>query len=272
MIKIKELIEVEDIIEELKIHLAIGGGDDYYEPLKKFENDEFEEWQSWQTKKNFTKKYLASFITYDINLWMFAGVYEINDEPVYDENLNAYYYPNIKKTNRGEELIGRLIVQYEKNARQTYRHAEGVIEIMSLHSIAEEKVVSYDFPGYKNTSLKFNELRGYIDRQEKTWKTALSITKAIYAIVDSTDGKLYVGSAIGQNCLWGRWSEYIQTGHGGNKKLKALLKINGANHVENFIFTIIENFDSETPDNYVIERESYWKNAFLTRKFGNNEN
>lgn len=272
MLSIAELINVSGIIGDLKIHLAIGPKDDYYEPLKKFENNEFEEWQSYQTKKNFSTNYLASFITYDQDLWLFAGVYKVLDNPIYDKDIKAYHYPNIKKLDNGLELIGRLIVRYQKKARQTYRYANGVIEEMILHSIAESKVESFEFPGYKNVSIKFPDLRACIKRQEKTWETALSLSKGVYAITDQSDGKVYIGSATGSECFWGRWSSYIDSGHGGNKKLKEILKKKGFEHSDNFKFSIIESFDIESPDSFIIEREGYWKRVFLTREFGNNDN
>lgn len=39
-------------------------------------------------------------------------------------------------------------------------------------------------------------------------------------IVDLSDGKIYIGSAYGSGGLWGRWLNYAQTGHGGNKLLR----------------------------------------------------
>lgn len=55
------------------------------------------------------------------------------------------------------------------------------------------------------------------------WHTALSSVRAIYLIVDRTDGKQYVGSAYGEDGLLQRWSMYINTKHGHNKKIKELI-------------------------------------------------
>jgi hypothetical protein len=118
MLQIKYLIEVSDIVKELKIHLATGI-EDYYEPLKKFEINEFEEWQAYQAKQNFSQRYLASFIAYDQNLWLFAGVWEITNEPEWREDYKCYYYKT-RMIDRGTDLVGRLIVFYERTARQAY--------------------------------------------------------------------------------------------------------------------------------------------------------
>ncbi|MEI2420593.1 GIY-YIG nuclease family protein, partial [Arthrospira platensis SPKY2] len=65
-----------------------------------------------------------------------------------------------------------------------------------------------------------------IKEQEKTWKTALSSVKGVYVITDTSNGKLYIGSAYSVESIWHRWSEYTKNGHGGNKQLKALIEQN----------------------------------------------
>ena len=272
MISIKELIEVKDIINDLKIHFATGPNNDYYEPLKKFENNEFDEWQKNQSKKNFTTNYLVSFITYDKDLWLFAGVYQVLEDPKYIDEYKYYYYDKIIRLQNGFDLVGRLIVEYKKIARQSYRYAAKVIDDIKLYSISEDKIISYEFPGYKNVMISFNELKIFIKKQEKTWKTALSNSKGVYAITDHNTGKIYIGSATGLDCFWQRWLNYSDTGHGGNKKLKQIIKEKGFDYTDNFYFSIIEHFTIDIPDNYIIERESYWKNVFAARKYGYNEN
>ena len=41
---------------------------------------------------------------------------------------------------------------------------------------------------------------------------------------------------------------------------------------ENFQYTILENYNSKVDDEYVLKRESYWKEVFQSRKFGYNKN
>jgi len=44
------------IPKECKIHLAVWNGDD--NPIDAYLSGGFEKWQSWQTKKNFERKYI----------------------------------------------------------------------------------------------------------------------------------------------------------------------------------------------------------------------
>ena len=78
-------------------------------------------------------------------------------------------------------------------------------------------------------------------------------------------GKLYVGSACGTGGFWGRWQEYLQTGHGGNEGMKldpeakyrvAILEVAGSAALEADILTL----------------ESRWKEKLGSRDFGLNRN
>lgn len=96
--------------------------------------------------------------------------------------------------------------------------------------------------------------------------------RGIYVIADIETGKLYVGSATGTDCIWGRWTEYVNSGHGGNNQLKKLFKEKGKEYAVNFTFSILEVFDPDVVDSFIIERESHWKNILLTRQYGYNDN
>lgn len=58
--------------------------------------------------------------------------------------------------------------------------------------------------------------------EKDNWKTALQNQKGVYLLTDKSNGKMYVGSAYGENMILGRWIAYIATGHGGNVELRKL--------------------------------------------------
>lgn len=134
-----------------------------------------------------------------------------------------------------------------------------------------------DFPGYDNVNLTFHELEEIILRQKRDWIKALENQKAIYLISDKSNGKLYVGSATGDNgMLLQRWSAYIENGHGGNIELKAITEdpLQGLVHVkQNFSYAMLENYNARVDKNFILKRESWWKSALKTRApFGYNIN
>ena len=127
---------------------------------------------------------------------------------------------------------------------------------------------------YDNVCLSFDKLERIINRNKSIWINALSNQKAVYLITDTNNGKLYVGSATGNNgMLLQRWSDYVSNGHGGNVELKEIVKQKGFDYVKNnFTYTIIENYNSKVKDEYILKRESWWKNVLKTREFGYNSN
>ena len=101
------------------------------------------------------------------------------------------------------------------------------------------------------------------------WKTALENQKGIYLITDKSNGKMYVGSATGDDMIYGRWSTYIKNGHGGNAELRTL----DFNHIkDNFYYSILDIYKSTTPDEIILKRESWWKKTLQSRAFGYNKN
>lgn len=78
--------------------------------------------------------------------------------------------------------------------------------------------------GYQDVVLTWSELKTIFasPRAHRDWKTALAASAGIYRIVDHGSGKTYIGAAYGAENLWGRWSDYAKTGHGGNRLLKDL--------------------------------------------------
>ena len=98
--------------------------------------------------------------------------------------------------------------------------------------------------------------------------------KGVYLITDISNGKRYVGSAYGGEGIWSRWKSYVETGHGNNKELTRLIKRSGMEYARiNFRFALLEHQSMLTDDDFIIERENYWKNILLTRgKYGYNKN
>jgi hypothetical protein len=91
--------------------------------------------------------------------------------------------------------------------------------------------------------------------------------KGIYLLIDDSNNKKYIGSAYGEYGIWNRWSNYINNYTGGNKGLDDLHKQVGEEHFKNhFRFVLLEYFSDKTDDNYVINRESFWKKVFNSRK------
>ena len=91
-------------------------------------------------------------------------------------------------------------------------------------------------------------------------------------IIDGNTGKLYVGSAYGGDGIWGRWASYAATCHGGNYELQKLYDQYGEEYFYKFKYIILQILPMRMSDKEVIEMESKYKNRYLTREFGLNDN
>ena len=142
-------------------------------------------------------------------------------------------------------------------------------QVRVMHARRVEEV---PFRGYMDVALSKQQLDTIIRRAPTSWRVALSSVNGVYVITDTKTGKLYVGSASGDDGLWGRWESYSNTGHGGNVELRELLRRRGAGHADHFRFGVLETADARTAVEDILARESHWKHLLATREHGYNAN
>lgn len=166
-----------------------------------------------------------------------------------------------------EKYIGRLIVKFKNRAQTMIRNAESVIDDCYVSQILPDTFDNDLFPGYEKINISWYEMKRVLEKDN--WKTALQNQKGVYLITDNSNGKMYVGSAYGENMILGRWRAYLKTGHGGNAGLKRL----SFDYIkQNFNFSILDIYKSTTDDQVILDREVWWKEVLKTRQFGYNEN
>lgn len=259
--------EVDDT--NCKLHLAVCNDED--NPLDIFLNGEFEEWQRWQSKRNFEREFIVSLIQMPGNdRWLFAGCYRsLSCQYLEREQYNYYSTEELADT---KCLSGRLIVQFQRSGRQSYLLAENWSKNILVSELLAKRIAVQEFRGYQHCLISKDKLDIIISQQIESWKSALSSVSGVYLITDKLTGKLYVGSATGENVIWQRWSDYSVTGHGGNKELIELLNEKGFEYASNFQYSILEIADSHADTNLIIAREQYWKEVLCSRTHGYNSN
>ena len=136
--------------------------------------------------------------------------------------------------------------------------------------LSDEKKV---FSGFEDLILTYDELKEIILNPTvyEAWHTALSSVNAIYLIVDRESGKQYIGSAYGKDGLLGRWSCYVSSLHGHNKRMKELICAYPERY-HHFQFSILQILPKTVTDDEVIRTESLYKKKLLTIPFGMNDN
>ena len=140
-------------------------------------------------------------------------------------------------------------------------------------SIDDKNKNIIEFKGFNQVYLKYDELYLILSNENSDYYKILNNIKGVYCITDTKTGKLYIGSAYGNEGLASRWKAYMLTHDGGNKELINLKIKRSPQYIEKyFTFTLLEFFGMSVSDKVVIEREQYWKKVFSTIKNGYNNN
>ncbi|WP_278683986.1 GIY-YIG nuclease family protein [Paraclostridium bifermentans] len=236
-----------------------------------------------QQKKGFSKgyKYWAVFISDNGNYAKLYALYKVGNSvpdthdmvplefphPEWFKGENSYF--DLQYVDYLQEYEGRLIIDWGKSTRMW--HQKGTTE---KPVIAIESANKQAFPGYENIIISYDKLKEVIDNYTdyELWHTALASINAIYLIVDTENGKQYIGSAYGQNGLLGRWSCYVDSLHGNNKSMMELI-CNYPERYHYFQFSILQILPKNITNDEVIKIESLWKRKLRTLSpFGMNNN
>ena len=230
------------------------------------------QWLFWRTKQRYFNvgQIAICLLKLSYDTWLLTTIKRVTKE------LGVYDGVNYE----GEELeeyrqyYGRVIIKYHKTAQTQgmfYSTVQKNLEVLQLLPAAFD---GEEFPGYDNVRLSYMQLAAIIQRRKQSWVAALENQKAVYLITDTSNGKLYVGSATSdKGMLLARWSSYVENGHGGNKELIALVREKGLEYVQQYFqYSILENYNARIDDHVVLKRESWWKETLQSRKFGYNDN
>jgi hypothetical protein len=256
----------------VKVHLAVFNNIE--DPLDVFHEGRFPAWQEDQGRKNFECDQVISLIALGGQNWLFAGVYARLGVKV--QHRRERYRYDLQELPGQKDLIGRVVVRWERppGARASYRWLESMGPIV-VESYSLAKISFKDFPGWDRPwSLRWNDLKTIDAHAIAAWTEPLRNVNGVYLITDKCDlacrGQQYVGIASGREGVWGRWATYAQTGHGGNKKLRELLRTRGTVHARNFLYTILETAPTTSSIQYLTEREQHWMHVLGSKAFGLN--
>jgi hypothetical protein len=261
-----------------KLHLAGWNGTD--DPLDVFRHGKFQDWQAWQRSRNFERPQIVSLIQMrgGGQRWLFAGCFDQHGCSQHPTHPKDVLYQTTERTST-ESLSGRLIVQYQRQGRQPYRYAETVADALLVVELRDKRVSAHVFTDYSEVRLSKKDLDLIVAHQNDAWVDALSSVRGIYVITDTSNGKLYVGSALantrrgGRGGIWERWCDYAKNGHGGDVDLVRVITEKGADHVQRYFqYSILEIAGSSATEDDVKIREGHWKRVLGTYDHGYNRN
>ena len=215
------------------------------------------------------------FLSLGLDRWLMTGIVDIVKDNGYAKPAEAIF--------RDKKFNFRVVVEFHKKFQNGIVCAENFIDGLKVLEIwnPNKSIDDKKFPGYRNVKIDYSNLRNKL-RNSDEWQTALKHIKGVYLITDKKTGKLYIGSAYGEDGIFGRWKAYVESGFDKNevengkypnKEFQNLVKEKGIAYIqENFQYSILETFTDDVSDEYIINRESWWKDCLLSRKFGYNAN
>jgi hypothetical protein len=224
---------------------------------------------------------IVSFVGDGSRRARFVGLYKIlnqasaskslvpEDCPYQQWGVTSKYHYGLKRCPEYDSLGGRVVVVWGSGALAWHQHLKNkpVIEIFPKGRFLEP------FTDYLDFSLSYRELMELFAKSEahRDWMASLSAVAGVYLVLSQSTGHQYVGSAYGLGGIWARWSQYAMNGHGGNTKLKALLK-KDLIHPNAFRFSVLHVLPKTTAPEEVIRRESLYKIKLGSRATGLNLN
>jgi hypothetical protein len=109
------------------------------------------------------------------------------------------------------------------------------------------------------------------EEAHREWRARLSAVGGIYLILAETSGDLYVGSASGEEGIWGRWRQYAISGDAGNALLRKLIKSDPA-YPDRFRLSLLQILPKTMARDEILRREVLYKAKLGSRAKGLNLN
>jgi GIY-YIG catalytic domain len=231
-------------------------------------------------------KYVASFIGHEPGKALFVGLYaRTGEKPISrkqfleipanvelkafgmngfteEESRSSFLLFDLVLTDFYAHWKGKLIIGWPPLDKNWHRWAHKPKNEMPVIAVLEDSALNSGMPEWHEIDLRWEQL----SLLPTSWKLKLQQWRGIYYVVDTSDGKGYVGSAYGKNNLLGRWQNYAARGDGGNRLLRQRDR-------RNFRFTILELDAPNRDASDVVRLESSWKARLHTRKpHGLNDN
>lgn len=238
--------------------------------LYRYHRDLFDKYQSEQHQRTFKNiKYIVVFLGGDSTTARLLGVYEImnSQQSPYAKDLVLLDLRQVPEFKFMEE---KVIIDWGKSTVSWHQYYSQIKEVLRIDEGLTKDNGTPLFKSYMDVILNYEQLNLVLEDDE--WKDKLTALNCIYLITDKSNGKCYVGSTYNNKGIYGRWSEYAKTGHGGNVMLKELIKKNPIYHKQYFQWSILKTLPLEITKPEAIEQETIWKKKLLTLIHGYNEN
>ena len=264
---ILDLKQFNDFVEHRKVKVLRhrSSKEDLWKLVNSNKFTQYQNSQSWDVFGD--AEYIISFIAEGNKYAKFVGIWKVLTKT----KKGKIYKYKTKHLSEFDELKKRLVIKWGGGTRSwaQWLHKKGNKELCEI--LPADYVM--DFPGFYDFTLTYDDLHTMINNPDsnREWYRMLSSISGVYIILDTMNGKQYIGSAYGRGGIWGRWKSYSKTPSGGNKLLIELLKNKPRRH-KYFQFSIIRVLEPSSTKDEVIKQEVLAKKKLGSRAFGLNSN
>lgn len=233
---------------------------------------QFELYQSRQDlrkRKILTAPYWAVFVVNLNDETMFAGVYSATYIGLLEQDEPKPHMDGIDRAGSCDvyylalhdalsDFIGKLFIDWGPGTLAWVQYAD-----RNDKPVTELRVAFQEprFPGFLN----FIQPLSKLDKMPKSWVTALASSCGVYLLTCPKTKEQYVGSATGDEGFWGRWQNYVETGHGGNRGLKS-------RDASDYQVSILEVAGTSATIEDIRVMEGRWQSKLQSREMGLNRN
>jgi hypothetical protein len=232
----------------------------------------FDLYQATQNLRNESKlraPYWASFVGTPSGETLFVGLFSVRNRRLLEQDTPMPQMDGVDKAGtchiydlalepQLSDLIGRLLIDWGPGDRAWIQRADQQDKrIIELRTGFKEP----DFPGFLN----FIQPLSKLSTLAISWVTALRSSKGVYLLTCPKTKEKYVGSATGEEGFWGRWQDYIHTGHGGNIALKS-------RDPSDYQVSILEVAGTAATPDDIKKMEGRWQSKLQSQDMGLNRN
>ena len=244
--------------------------------LYRTNRDKFLRYQSEQKKNYFLNiDYIVVFIGEEGLNSRFIGVYRNNGVVKSTSDDSCIF--SFQEIEGFDILKERVIIDWKTPTTGWHQCWYNTKEVIRIDEGLEHNDIPI-FTRYEDVILSYHELYRIIKSNDSEWKSKLEACNCVYVITDMNNGKQYVGvtykdiSQGKKNGIWNRWSEYAESGHGGDITLVKLCADNPDYAKDFFQWSILETLPLNVIPKIAIARESLYKEKLGTRRHGYNNN
>lgn len=202
---LQDLLKLD--IEQDNIKVRFNQPDGIEDPMELYQKDPDSinvRWFFWRNNKRYFNvgDIAICLLKLTQDMWLLTTIKEVTKELDVKNGIN---YEGVE-LEEFKKYYGRVVVKYHKKSQNQGWLYKNVCDELVVNQILPVVFDEYDFPGYDKVRLSYEQLEIVINQNKKDWVSVLENQKAVYLITDTHNGKLYVGSATGDNgMLLQRW-------------------------------------------------------------------